>query len=92
MIIRKYRQYPRVYTADLGEVIEARLSATYPFTRAVVTVVGRARGGAVRYKFQWMETNPEAGAVAGESSHVYVYAGDDAPSLVRQISKGAPRA
>lgn len=90
MIIRKYRNYPTAYTADLGEIIEARLSTVYPFTRAVVVKVKRARGGAIRYDFVWRETREEIDVVEGKRSHVYTHPQGDVPPLIRQISKGTP--
>lgn len=90
MIIRKYRDYPEVYTADIGEVIEARLSALHPFVRAVVVKVKRAKGGAIRYDFIWQQTMEKTSAVEGRRSHVYARTEGDAPPLIRQIDGGAP--
>lgn len=82
MIIRAYDGLPITYTADIGEVVDARLSPVDPFVPAVVTAVSRRRDGAIRYVVVWLRTQPGTTAVAGAKGRFYVRPGR--PPLLRQ--------
>lgn len=81
MIIRKYGTTPPTYTADVGELILARLSNSDPWALAVVLMARRRKGRVIRYEIMWMETQEHTTAVKGEYSHVYQRPGG--PELVR---------
>ena len=90
MIIRSYRGFPRAYAPDIGEVVEARLSATRPFVPAIVTGVRRGSEGKLRCTLVWLETNMDAAVVKNRKGVVYIWTLDDRPPLIRQINKGQP--
>lgn len=87
MIIKKYGEFPRTYAPDGGEVLEARLSVSDPWVRAVVTDVRRARDGALRIKFVWLATQAGCTAVQGAVGRVYWHP-VEGPPLIRQIDGG----
>lgn len=87
MIIRPYAGLPRLYSPDLGEVVEARKSKINSFTKAVVVVAQRNRDGNLRLRVQWLEDNPAEGIKANTPGWLVVVTGDEGPALVRQIDK-----
>lgn len=87
MIIKQYGDLPRAYAPDIGEVLEARLSVSDPWVRAVVTDVRRARGGVLRIKFVWLATQVGCTAVRDAVGRVYWHP-VDGPPLIRQIDGG----
>lgn len=81
MIIRKYGEFPAVYTADIGEVVLARLSVGDPWGRAVVVRVMRRREGALRLTVVWLD-GPRKGA------RLPVLQVQGGPELVRRVPRG----
>lgn len=94
MIIRKYGDIPVTYAPDVGEIVEARRSASDAvFVKAAVVGVRRKSKGVLEVKVQWLGDNPAAGTpiVMGTIGWVVVNA-DGRPELIRQIPKGPPPA
>lgn len=98
-IIRPYGDLPRMYTPDVGEVVEARRNPADKFVRAVALHSRRKGDGSLRVKVQWLDSDPDAGApnpgkgrvpiVAGAIGLVIMCSTDDRPPLIRQINGGA---
>lgn len=63
MYIRPYRDLPGMYAPDVGEVIMARRTPLYRWTRAIVLGVHRTREARLRVRLQWMEDDPNTGMV-----------------------------
>lgn len=83
MIIRRYGSIPVTYTADVGEIVLARLSNSDPWARAVVLMARRRRGRVFRYELMWMETQEHTTVREGAYSHVYQEPGG--PERIRQM-------
>lgn len=98
MIIRAYAGLPTTYAPDVGEIVEARRSASERFTRAVVLDVKRRPDGRVRVKVQWLGDDPTAGVTgnfpikANTVGWVIFKRGPGEPPMIRQIDKGSPTA
>lgn len=85
MIIRGYAGRPPMEAPDLGEVLDARRTATHPFTRAVVEKAWRGRRGELRLRVMWLEDNPAAKAVKHTTGWLKIPQTLNKTPLVRRI-------
>lgn len=97
-IIRAYAGLPTTYAPDVGEVVQARRSASDQWTRAVVLDYRRRRDGSLRVKVQWIEDDQGAGipdriggarqpVVAGTVGWIVARQDPTEPPLVRQLDR-----
>jgi len=86
-LIRRYAEFPRMFTPDEGEIVLVARSLAGPFRRAAVTMVRRASDERLRINFVWLEDVPATpnheGDKAGSGGHVYISTRDRMPLIRR---------